>query len=255
MVVLADELLESFFDTDWAASFRLEPIVEAPLASPGGGLIGGLISSIVTDDNIKIFHKLTDEFGKTIGQHQVGIPTSGKHYILPLTAYKVTHRPSIGRVDRPVALEEPKARESLLTPGLRKSLSSTSLSTKARVQAPPAPLSTSSLTVPGPEQSAVKLSPITPGTMLAPMYERAAAVLERTPFAIDDPADDDDFTDDDDGAGVAHDVMDEVDAFLEENDSGLTDADKALQKGAPSDRILNAILIRCLDLLVASPIR
>jgi TBC1 domain family member 8/9 len=74
MVVLADELLESFFDTDFSASFRLEPVAEAPLALSGSGLFGGLISSIVTDDNIKMFHKITDEFGKTIGQHQACTP-------------------------------------------------------------------------------------------------------------------------------------------------------------------------------------
>jgi hypothetical protein len=75
MVVLADELLESFFDTDFSASFRLGPVTEAPLAQSGSGLLGGLISSIVTDDNIKMFHKITDEFGKTIGQHQVRTQT------------------------------------------------------------------------------------------------------------------------------------------------------------------------------------
>jgi TBC1 domain family member 8/9 len=71
MVVLADELLESFFDSDFSASFRLKHVVEAPLAQSNSGLLGGLLSSIVTDSNIKMFHKLTDEFGKSIGQHQV----------------------------------------------------------------------------------------------------------------------------------------------------------------------------------------
>src|ERR1700761_1386294 len=78
MVVLADELLESFFDTDFTASFRLEPVVEAPLAQSTSGLLGGLISSIVTDDNIKMFHRITDEFGKTVGQHQVWYTGGGK---------------------------------------------------------------------------------------------------------------------------------------------------------------------------------
>ena len=73
MVVLADELLESFFDADFSASFRLEPIVEAPIAASNSGLLGGFLSSIVTDNNIKMFHKLSDEFGKTIGQHNVSL--------------------------------------------------------------------------------------------------------------------------------------------------------------------------------------
>ncbi len=59
----------------------------------------------------------------------------------------------------------------------------------------------------------------------------AAALLERTPFAIDDAKDDEDETDDetdveDDG------VMDEVDAFLEAHDSGLTPAEREIAQGA-----------------------
>jgi len=53
----------------------------------------------------------------------------------------------------------------------------------------------------------------------------AAALMERTPFAIDDAKDDDD----EDELGISDNddqVMDEVDAFLEAHDSGLTDADK-----------------------------
>ena len=58
----------------------------------------------------------------------------------------------------------------------------------------------------------------------------AAALMERTPFAIDDAKDDEDESDDesdveDDG------VMDEVDAFLEAHDSGLTEAERELAKG------------------------
>ena len=54
--------------------------------------------------------------------------------------------------------------------------------------------------------------------------------MERTPFAIDDAKDDEDESDDesdveDDG------VMDEVDAFLEAHDSGLTEAERELAKG------------------------
>jgi len=53
----------------------------------------------------------------------------------------------------------------------------------------------------------------------------AAALMERTPFAIDDAKDDDD----DLGESADDDqVMNEVDAFLEAHDSGLSEADKAL---------------------------
>ncbi len=58
----------------------------------------------------------------------------------------------------------------------------------------------------------------------------AAAMMERTPFAIDDAKDDEDESDEesdveDDG------VLDEVDAFLEAHDSGLTDAERELAQG------------------------
>lgn len=71
MVVLADEILESFFETDLSASFRLEPVVDIPLAQSNSGFLGGFLSNIVTDDNKKIFNRFTDEIGKTIGKHQV----------------------------------------------------------------------------------------------------------------------------------------------------------------------------------------
>lgn len=74
MVVLADEILESFFETDLSASFRLEPIaLEIPLPQSNSSFFGGLISSIVTDDNKKIFNRFTDEIGKSIGKHQVSL--------------------------------------------------------------------------------------------------------------------------------------------------------------------------------------
>lgn len=78
-----------------------------------------------------------------------------------------------------------------------------------------------------------------------------AALMERTPFAIDDAGSDDDDTDEDsedeeDDDQVLDEVRsvlllipqlrlsircDQVDAFLEENDSGLTDADKKVANG------------------------
>ena len=61
-----------------------------------------------------------------------------------------------------------------------------------------------------------------------------AALMERTTFAIDDAKDEDD-TEEDETFGIGGDddeVMDEVDAFLEAHDSGLTAADQELAKGA-----------------------
>jgi len=220
MVVLADELLESFFDSDFSASFHLEPVVEAPLAHSNSGLLGGLLSSIVSDNNIKIFHKLTDEFGKTIGQHQV------------------THRPSIGRVDRRMALQEPKARESLLPPSIRENSPSRSSSPSLAQQTNITSTSThlQVAPTPPPKQKLEPPSPLTPKEM-APMLAAQNTVLERTPFAIDDPHDE--YSDDDESIAVDDTMLDEVDAFLEENDSGLSEADRALQK----------------DLLTATPMK
>ena len=76
MVVLADEILESFFETDLSASFKLEDgLVELPaVPASNSSFLGGLISSIVTDDNKKLFNRFTDEIGKSIGKHQVWLP-------------------------------------------------------------------------------------------------------------------------------------------------------------------------------------
>jgi TBC1 domain family member 8/9 len=71
MVVLADEILESFFETDLSASFRLSLVSELEMPLPSGGFLGDLWSNIATDSNKKIFNKFTDELGKSIGKHQV----------------------------------------------------------------------------------------------------------------------------------------------------------------------------------------
>ncbi|KAF9464905.1 TBC-domain-containing protein [Collybia nuda] len=206
MVVLADEILESFFEADLSASFRLEPVPEMELPVSNSGLLGNLWSTIATDSNKKIFNTFTDEIGKTIGKHQV------------------IHRPSIGRYTK---LEEPKARESLLTPSMRKSPSKASLtgtsSTTTLVTS-----SSSSLAVDVKAEPAKALPTIPDSASFAPMVHAVnASLMERTPFAIDDAKDDEDESDDEfDDPDNDDQVMDEVDAFLEAHDSGLTDADK-----------------------------
>ena len=74
MVVLADEILESFFETDFSATFRLEPVPLMDIPNSNSGLLGGLWQNIATDDNRKILNKFTDDFGKVIGKHQVRLP-------------------------------------------------------------------------------------------------------------------------------------------------------------------------------------
>jgi hypothetical protein len=74
MVVLADEILESFFETDLSASFQLAPLPELDLLAPSSsasGFLGDLWSSIATDSNKKMLNMITDELGKSIGKHQV----------------------------------------------------------------------------------------------------------------------------------------------------------------------------------------
>ncbi|KAF8579906.1 TBC-domain-containing protein [Ramaria rubella] len=206
MVVLADELLESFFETDLAASFQFEVLPDSQSQQNKGGFLGGLLSTFVTDDGKKMFNRLTDEVGKTIGKHQV------------------VHRPSIGKTK---ALQEPKAWETLLssssksvprstsTPSLRTSSSMTSLTTEA-----------SELSLP-------------PAKVPDLLQAASTATQGRRAFAIDEAKDDEEDLDGDAGAEDDAGVMDEVDAFLQAHDSGLTEADKEVAK----------------ELLTASPIK
>jgi TBC1 domain family member 8/9 len=86
MVVLADEVLESFFESDFSASFRLDPLetsIPSPiLPLPSSGLLGDIWSSIATDSNKKMFNMLSDEVGRAIGKHQVEIDFS--HIFKPI---------------------------------------------------------------------------------------------------------------------------------------------------------------------------
>jgi len=195
MVLLADEVLESFFETDFPTSFRLEPVplMELPLAN--NGVLGGLWSNIATDSNVKLFHKFSDEVGKTIGRHQV------------------IHRPSIGRY---TSIEDTRPRESLLTPAMRHSSSKSSLkSTSASTESMETNLGTSPnvLTT---EAEKTALSPTSPAG-IDPLAQAtnlvANAFMERTPFAIDDAGDDDE-DEDDEEEEEQDDVLDEVRFFV-----------------------------------------
>ncbi|TFY76730.1 hypothetical protein EWM64_g7281 [Hericium alpestre] len=199
MVILAEEVLESFFESDLSASFKLEPVplMELPPSSSGFLGLGGLWSNIASDDNKKLFHKVSDEIGKTIGRHQV------------------VHRPSIGRY---TTIEEPRARESLLTPGMRRSPSKSSLSQTESTTAVDSasaksiPSSTTTLSVDA-ASAALSVDASLPSAEFSPMPSLVqaanAALMERTPFAIDDAGDEDD-DDDDEDAVVDDGVMDEV---------------------------------------------
>ena len=208
MVVLADEVLESFFETDLAASFRLEPVPLMELPPANNGFLGGLWSNIATDNNVKLFHKLSDEVGKTIGRHQV------------------IHRPSIGRY---TSVEDTRPRESLLTPAMRRSSSKSSLkSTSSAAEdksgstggtaagEPPSRSSGSGGLLPRVAADA-DLNPTSP-TGLDPLSQAtnvvANALMERTPFAIDDAGDDEDEDEDEEESEQDDDVLDEVRSVL-----------------------------------------
>ncbi|CDO76295.1 hypothetical protein BN946_scf184917.g11 [Trametes cinnabarina] len=247
MVVLADEILESFFETDFSSTFRLEPVPIQDIPNTNTGLLGGLWHNIASDDNRKIFNRFTDEIGKTIGKHQVYT------------------RPAIGKY---TALEEPKARESLLTPTMRRTASKSSLTSPSETPAnDPSLPTTSTSSSSGSTLSADKSEPTVSSATSAefsPMPSmfhaaaNAAALMERTPFAIDDAKDDDDESDietdvEDDG------VMDEVDAFLEAHDSGLTEAERELAQGTSSSTAvwssLSAHGCERIDLINAEPVK
>jgi hypothetical protein len=226
MVVLAEEALETFFETDLRTSFRLnsdEPTLELPPAS--SGLLGGFWNTITSDDNKKLFNKFSDDLGRAVGRHQV------------------IHKPSIGRF---TSIEETRPRESLLTPAMRRSASKQSLVTSDKTSLTAESSSgdllspASAVSVPElpavPEKDKKHADELTDDFGALSMVAQAnAALLGRTPFAIDDAKDDDEESDFDSEVGEDDGVLDEVDAFLEAHDtSGLSDADKALANGACS---------------------
>lgn len=208
MVVLADEVLESFFEADLSGSFRLEPVPELELPVSNSGLLGDLWSTIATDSNKKMFNMFTDEIGKTIGKHQVSIDQLLNFFLFANLEIKVIHRPSIGRYTK---LEEPKARESLLTPSMRKSPSKSSL-TGSSSTTTLAASSSSTLAVNVKAEPTKALPTVPDSASFSPMVQAVnASLMERTPFAIDDAKDEEDESDDElDGPDNDDQVMDEV---------------------------------------------
>lgn len=111
------------------------------------------------------------------------------------------HRPSIGRYTK---LEEPKAQESLLV--RRSSSKSSLLTTGSSATLAPSTVSVNTPAVDGAGPS--------PSFSPFPMVSAAnAALMERTPFAIDDAGDDDDSDDDSDRPDDDDQVLDEVRSF------------------------------------------
>lgn len=127
MVVLADELLEAFFEIDLTKSWKLEtPVIETPIKS---GFLGGLFQAIATDENkvcllaVELlsaliciqerFNRLADAVGQT------------------LEIQTIEQKPSIGKTDALSSSNELKSRESMFSPRMAPSPSQSSPSMRS----------------------------------------------------------------------------------------------------------------------------
>jgi hypothetical protein len=98
MVVLADEILESFFDADLSASFQLEPVpISESMQPQKGGFLGGFVSTFISnDENRKLFNTMADSIGKTMGKHQVRTGMAFLLHVLTSPANNISgHHPTI----------------------------------------------------------------------------------------------------------------------------------------------------------------
>jgi hypothetical protein len=211
MVILADELLEGFFDSDLASSFRLDAVPGEyhVTQAKSDTILGGLVNMVVTDENKSRFNRFADGLGSALGRHAEW------------------RKPAIGKNDPVHATSDVQTRESLLNPAQqevqrRRSPSTASTSTFASTasqlptQRPRAP------SVVNPRKDDVD--------MLRAAQE---AIMHRPNFAIDAIGDSDE---EEDGHGGEDEegVMDEVEAFLKANDAdekGLTGEAKATANG------------------------
>ncbi|KAL8283146.1 hypothetical protein RQP46_005924 [Phenoliferia psychrophenolica] len=226
MCVLADPLLEDFFASDLTQSWRLDVLIaeekpKAPGAVGGAvGWLGGLVSSVMTESNKERLNRLADEVGRR------------------LEIQTIEHRPSIGKLDAASAALEPTARDSLFSTSVS-SRPSTATSRTSPHPSPslsssevPHPLSAAAMRMPAypsPSPSLESIPPVqnpwadVPSSRRDVDIQRAAAMMERPQFVIDDMGDGDE--DEDEGVG-RDELLDEVDEFLKsapESDGALVD--------------------------------
>lgn len=182
MVILADELLEGFFNTDLAASFQLEPsqgeyhVTHAKQDS----LVGGLMNMVLTNENKTRFNRLADGIGSALGRHAEW------------------RKPAIGKLDPVHATTDVQTRESLLNPAQSVQAQrkrSSSLVSTATVQTT---ASTSSVVAVQKQQEKEK-------DIIKAAQE---AVMQRPNFAIDAIGDSD--PEEDQGGAEDEGIMDEV---------------------------------------------
>ncbi|KAH8089610.1 putative GTPase-activating protein [Filobasidium floriforme] len=220
MVILADELLEGFFDSDLAASFRLDAVPGEyhVTQAKSDTLIGGLVNMVVTNENKSRFNRFADGLGSALGRHAEW------------------RKPAIGKSDPVHITSDVQTRESLLNPAQQE---------VQRLRSPSSASSATMTSTASQMPSRIR-APSTSSTMdnkrkdEADMLRAAQeAIMHRPNFAIDAIGD----TDEDAPGGEDEEgVMDEVEAFLKANDTdekGLTGEAKATAN----------------DLLTAEPIR
>ncbi|KAK4054839.1 hypothetical protein OIV83_000763 [Microbotryomycetes sp. JL201] len=220
MCILADSLLEEFFEADLSNSWRLEVLIpeEKPRQPGATGAVGGWLGGI------ERFNKLADAVGK-----QLDIQT-------------IEQRPSIGKMDAAAAAIEPQARDSLFSTSNKSTKApltgkAPSLTTSERVN----PLSAAAMRMPAyPETSNPWAdAPTSNSSQRDPsirheidVQKAAERAMDRPQFVIDDAggqgADDDGFDDDDDEFGAFNnghedgDLMNQVDKMLVEEEQALT---------------------------------
>ncbi|GAA6001680.1 hypothetical protein JCM10207_002263 [Rhodosporidiobolus poonsookiae] len=218
MCILADALLEDFFEADLTASWRLEVLVPEEKPKPqtiAGGWWSGIVSAVVTDENKERFNRLADEVGRR------------------LDIQTVEQRPSIGKFDAASAAIEPVARENLFS------------TSTARNKSPPVPaaaaetvnpLSAAAMRMPAyPQQDNPWAEASSPGAAPAStlrddfdVQALAQQAMQRPTFAADEATEGEG---DDLGAEADEGLLGQVDAMLEAEDAdrtGMGTPDKGL---------------------------
>ncbi|KAL0255888.1 hypothetical protein I308_100699 [Cryptococcus tetragattii IND107] len=214
MVVLADELLENFFDHDLSASFQLERTEEEDYHQAHQrpeGLLGGLMNLVVTNENKNRLNRLADGFGAALGKHAEW------------------RKPSLAKTADPQAItnasSDLRARESLLTPaqqqGNLQRRRSASFTSQASVKT-----TNTTNTQETNIQETKSLVDVEVRYREESQMVRAAqeAVMHRPNFAIDAIGDSDGEEDEEEGEEETAAIMNEVERFLaqhEADDEGL----------------------------------
>lgn len=247
MVCLADELLEAFFDTDLRQSFKFEDVPQSAIDQPlidlstlddigigSTGLVGNILGGIFSKDNKEILNGIADEIGKSIGKHQV------------------IYRPSFGRVNSEVEIEEkrrpaPEEKDSSIVSGVANLLSSTpSWFSRSRSDIGQAEEQEMEEKTRKPEETSL----LSQGDQnngeshLASIKAAQEALANRQAFAIDQREDDDEdfdesLNDDEEAGGEFAIGSDEDDDMIDEVDAIELDDQQAIV-AEEAEKILNA---------------